>query len=132
MTKKELTYRGHRIEELQQMPLDDVIGLLPARARRSLKRGITEEQEKLLGKAKAARKAGGKKAIRTHCRDMVILPEMVGLRFAVYTGKEFSEFEVNGEMIGKYLGEFTLTRKPVKHSAPGVGATRSSLFVPIK
>jgi small subunit ribosomal protein S19 len=132
MARKEFKYRGHKIEELTQMPLDEVIELLPARARRSLKRGLTEQQQKLVENVRKARETGSKKTIRTHCRDMVVLPEMVGLKLAVYNGKEFTEFEVKAEMIGRYLGEFTLNRKPIKHSAPGVGATRSSLFVPIK
>ncbi|MBD3388276.1 MAG: 30S ribosomal protein S19 [Candidatus Altiarchaeales archaeon] len=132
MAKKEFKYRGYKIEELQKMSHDEVLELLPSRARRSLKRGLTEQQQKLLKKVRKARETGQKGAVRTHCRDMVILPEMVGVKFAVYTGKEFSEFEAKTEMIGHYLSEFTLSRRPVKHSAPGVGATRSSLFVPIK
>ena len=132
MAKREITYRGHTVEDLQKMPLEDVIKLLPSRARRCIKRGLTEQESKLLDKAREVKLAGQKKAIRTHCRDMIILPELVGLRFAVYTGKDFFEFEVTTEMIGHYLAEFTYNRKPVKHSSPGVGATRSSLFVPIK
>ncbi|MFH1054726.1 MAG: 30S ribosomal protein S19 [Candidatus Altiarchaeota archaeon] len=132
MAKRELHYRGHTIEELQSMPLDDVMKFFSSRARRSLKRGLDEQQTKLLEAAVEARKTPQKKPIRTHCRDMVILPEMAGLRFGVYNGKEFVDVEVNVEMLGKFLGEFALCRRTVKHSAPGVGATRSSLFVPIK
>jgi len=132
MTKREITYRGHTVEELRNMSEQDVIKLLPARARRNLKRGLTEQQMKLLERIKEARKAPQTKPLRTHCRDLIILPDMVGLRFAVYNGKEFTEFEVTTEMIGHYLAEFTYNRKPVKHGSPGVGATRSSLFVPIK
>ncbi len=70
--------------------------------------------------------------IRTHCRDMIILPEMVGLKFAVYNGREFIVIEVKPEMIGHRLGEFSQTRKKVTHGMPGIGATRSSLYVPLK
>jgi small subunit ribosomal protein S19 len=132
MAKKELLLKGHTVEELQAMPLEDVLKLLTARARRTLKRGLSEGQQQLIEKARQAKKAGQKTAIRTHLRDTIILPDMVGLRFAVHNGKEFTEFEVTGEMIGHYLAEFTYNRRPVKHSAPGVGATRSSLFVPVK
>jgi small subunit ribosomal protein S19 len=133
MAKRELTYRGLMAEELQRMGTDDVAKLLTSRARRNIKRGFTEQQLKLLENVKAVRKMGvQKKPIRTHVRDMTILPEMVGLKFAVYTGKEFTEFEVTVEMVGHYLAEFTYNRRPVKHGSPGVGATRSSLFVPIK
>ena len=133
MAKRELQYRGHTAEELQKMSEDELMRILTARARRTLKRGLTDQQETLLERVREARKEmPQKKPIRTHVRDMIILPEFVGLKFAVYNGKEFTEFEVNTEMIGHYLAEFTYCRRPVKHSAPGVGATRSSLFVPIK
>ena len=72
------------------------------------------------------------KPIRTHLRDFIILPQMVGLTFNVYNGKEFSQVRVMPEMIGHYLGEYAPTEKVVRHSAPGVGATRSSQFVPLK
>jgi len=136
MAKKKLTYHGLELEELQAKSMDELVEILPARARRSIKRGFSEMQKKLLVRVKEARKemdAGKKvKPIRTECRDMIILPDMVGLEFMVYNGKEFLPVVIEMEMIGQYLGEFALNRKPVKHSAPGIGATRSSLFVPVK
>ena len=123
------TYRGKTIEELQKMDLKDLRELLCARERRSLKRGLTELQKKLL---KKMRKLGKDKIIRTHARDMIILPEMVGYKFGVHNGKEFVVVEIKPEMIGHRLGEFALTRKRPKHSAPGFGATRSSSHVPLK
>lgn len=123
------TYRGKTIEELQKMDLIEFRKLLPARERRSLKRGLTEEQKKLLKKMK---KSGKDKVIRTHARDMIILPEMIGYKFGVHNGKEFVVIEIKPEMIGHRLGEFALTRKRPKHSAPGFGATRSSSHVPLK
>ena len=123
-------YRGKTLEELRKMSLEELADLMPARQRRSLKRGLTPLQKKLLEKV---RKFKGKdKLIRTHARDMIILPEMIGAKVAVYTGKEFKTIEIIPEMTGHYLGEFAQTRKPVKHSAPGFGATRSSKFVPLK
>jgi len=132
MAKRELLYRGHTVEELQKKPIEDISRLLTSRARRTMRRGFDEQQVKLLERVAKARREGQKKPLRTHCRDMVILPDMVGLRFAVYNGRDFVDVEVTGEMIGKYLGEFALNRKPIKHGSPGVGATRSSMFVPIK
>lgn len=133
---KKFQYRGYGIEELQRMPLDKVVEIMPSRVRRSLKRGFTDQQKKLIFRVRKARLTlkNGKEPqqIRTHCRDMPILPEMVGLKFKIYDGKEFLPVEIKPEMIGHYLGEFALTRKKVTHSSPGVGATRSSLFVPIK
>ena len=136
MAKKKFTYRGFEIEELQAKSMDELVNIMPARARRSLKRGFSEMQKKLLARIRDTRKemeAGNKvKPVRTQCRDMLILPEMVGMDFEIYNGKEFLRVNLTTEMIGQYLGEFALNRKPVKHSAPGVGATRSSLFVPVK
>ncbi|MEZ3115161.1 30S ribosomal protein S19 [Halobaculum sp. MBLA0147] len=129
----EFTYRGHTLDELQEMDLDEVSELLPARARRTIDRGLDTEQRKLLERA---REAGAEETandpIRTHLRDMPIVPEFVGLTFAVYTGQSFERVEVEPEMIGHYLGEFQLTRTSVEHGQAGIGATRSSKFVPLK
>jgi small subunit ribosomal protein S19 len=129
----EFTYRGHTLEELQDMDLDEVAELLPARQRRSIERGLSEEKEKLLD---AAREAGEEETandpIRTHLRDMPVVPEMIGLTFAVHNGESFERVEVEPEMLGHYLGEFQLTRTDVEHGQAGIGATRSSKFVPLK
>ena len=132
---KEFTYKGYTLEELQKMPMDEFIKLLPARQRRSLLRGLTDAQRILLEKvrkARAAMREGKKVVIKTHVRDMIILPEMVGLTIHVYNGKEFVPVEIKPEMIGHYLGEFAITCKPVKHGAPGIGASRSSMYIPLK
>jgi len=129
----EFTYRGHTLDELQDLELDEVAELLPARQRRTINRGLSEEHQKLL--AKAADKTEEETAnnpLRTHLRDMPVLPEFVGLTFAVYTGQSFERVEVEPEMIGHYLGEFQLTRTSVEHGQAGIGATRSSKFVPLK
>ena len=129
----EFTYRGHTVEDLEAMDVDEVAALLPARMRRTLARGLTAAQEKLLAEAEAA--DPGETAddpIRTHQRDMPVLPAFFGLTFSVYTGQEFERVEVEPEMIGHYLGEFQLTRTSVEHGQAGIGATRSSKFVPLK
>ncbi|WP_254863363.1 30S ribosomal protein S19 [Halovivax gelatinilyticus] len=129
----EFTYRGYTLDELQEMELDEVAELLPARKRRSIKRGLSTEQEKLLEKARSrTEEETANNPIRTHLRDMPVVPEFVGLTFAVYTGSEFGRVRVEPEMIGHYLGEFQLTRNSVEHGQAGIGATRSSKFVPLK
>ncbi|MEM2892100.1 MAG: 30S ribosomal protein S19 [Thermoplasmata archaeon] len=125
--KKEFTYRGHTMEELLKMPFAEIIELLPARARRTYIRGLNPEQESFI---RRLRKADG--PLKTHRREIPILPEFVGKTVSVHNGKEFVPVEIKPEMIGHYLGEFALTRKPVKHSGLGVGATRSSKFMPLK
>ena len=130
---RKFRYRGKTLEELLNMPMDEFIELLPARQRRSLKRGLTKAQVKLLAKIRKVRqKKGGKTVIKTHVRDMIILPEMVGLTIAVYNGKEFIPVKIVPEMIGHYLGEFSPTTKKVQHGEPGLKATRSSMFVALK
>ena len=129
----EFTYRGHTIEELQEMTLEEVAELLPARQRRTIERGLSPEQEKLREEAREADPdATADDPIRTHLRDMPILPAFVGLTFAVHEGQSFERVEVEPEMIGHYLGEFQLTRQSVEHGQAGIGATRSSKFVPLK
>lgn len=120
--------KGKTPEEIKAMSLEEFRALLPARERRSLKRGLNEKQKKLLEKIK---KNPGK-FHRTHSRDMIILPQMLGVKIGVYDGKEYKLMEIKPEMLGHRLGEFALTRKVVKHSAPGFGATRSSKYVPLK
>ena len=122
-------YKGKTAEELNDMDSSDVCSLFPARARRSMQRGLTEGQYKLIMKVRASNKD---KLIKTHCRDTVILTEFVGHRVGVHNGKTFVEFRMTLEMVGHFRGEFAPTRKSVKHTGPGVGATRSSKFVPLK
>ncbi|MBI2663542.1 30S ribosomal protein S19 [Candidatus Woesearchaeota archaeon] len=126
------TYRGKTIEELQSMDFKDFLKLLNSRQRRSLNRGLTDPQKKLLEKIKKYKEKKIAKPIKTHCRDMIVLPDMVGLTIRIYSGKEFVPVIITEKMIGHYLGEFALTRKIVTHSAPGIGATRSSAAVSVK
>jgi small subunit ribosomal protein S19 len=132
---KEFTYRGHTLSSLQGMSMDEFINLLPSRQRRSLQRGLTPEQRILLEKMREAQEAlkkGEDATIKTHVRDLIILPEMVGVKILVHNGKEFLPVEIKPEMIGHYLGEFAITNKPVRHGTPGIGASRSSMYVPLK
>lgn len=126
--KKEFMLEGHSLAELNAMPLEQLMKMLPARQRRTLKRGWNADQKIFVDKASAP--ATG--PIRTHFRDVLVLPPFVGKRIAVFSGKEFKEVEIRPEMIGHYLGEFVMTRRFEKHSGPGVGATRSSKFLPLK
>ena len=129
----EFTYRGHTLDELQAMDLEDVVELLPARQRRSIERGLGEEHRKLLDRAEArTAEETAEDPIRTHLRDMPVLPTFVGKTFAVHDGASFERVEVQPEMVGHYLGEFQQTRQSVEHGQAGIGATRSSKFVPLK
>jgi small subunit ribosomal protein S19 len=121
-------FRGKNLEEIEKVSLEEFSKMLTARERRSLKRGLTEPEKKLLESIRE----NPKKFHRTHCREMVIIPEMIGVKLGVYNGKEYATVEIRPEMLGHRLGEFALTRKQVRHSSPGFGATKSSKFVPLK
>ena len=133
--KGEPMYRGHKLTDLVQMNMDTLIELLPSRRRRTLKRGLPPRQKKLLVKLRAARKQvkkGKDVIVKTHCRDMVILPEMVDLTLGVHNGKDFVRVKIIPQMIGHVLGEFSSPMKQVRHGNPGIGATKSSAYVPLK
>ena len=125
--KKEFRFRGKSLEELKELGLKEFAELLNARQKRSLTRGLSDQHKILLDKVKKQ-----DKNIKTHCRDMIILPEMANTTIKVYNGKEFVPVNVIPEMIGHYIGEFALTRKKVSHHAPGIGATRSSASLSVK
>ena len=114
---------------MQKLSIEELLPLLPSRMRRTLKRGLTKKQDKLLNDIKEAKEGD---VIKTHCRDMIILPNFVGQRIDVHNGNGFQRVDITSNMIGHYLGEFALTRSKVKHTGPGVGATRSSKFMPLK
>jgi small subunit ribosomal protein S19 len=122
----EFTFRGHTMEELNDMSHDEIAELLNSRGRRKLNRGLDRKEKKILEDLEE------KDEIKTHERSMIVLPEMVGATIHVYNGKEFVPVEIDPEMIGHYLGELAKTRREVAHSAPGLGATRSSQHVPLK
>jgi len=126
----EFLYHGKTLEELKTMDIKEFTKLVPARMRRSLKRGLTEKEKKLLKKIRESKNKD--KLIKTHQRDMIIIPEMIDAKIGVYNGKEWAVIQIKPEMLGHRLGEFSLTRKRVKHSSPGFGATRGSKFVPQK
>lgn len=121
MAKKEFFYRGKTLDELKKLSVKEFAQLIPSRERRTLMRGYTELQAAFMKEIEK-----GKNNVETHCRDVVILPKMVGMTIKVHTGKEFLPIIIQEEMIGHRLGEFALTRRRVAHNAPGIGATKSS------
>jgi small subunit ribosomal protein S19 len=124
---KEIMFRGKKPEELKKLSIQEFMQLIPARERRSLKRGMTEQQKIFMENLRA-----GEKELRTHCRDLVVLPEMLGKLIKIYNGKEWVPVTIETEMLGHRLGEFAQTRRKVAHSAPGIGATRSSASLSVR
>lgn len=125
---KKFTFRGYTPEQLKDMTLTEFSKIITARGRRTLKRGFTEPQKRLLKRIKEH----PDKFHKTHERDIVIIPQMIGAKLGVYNGKEWVTVEITPDKLGHRLGEFAMTRQRVKHSAPGVGASRSSKHVSIK
>ncbi|MEM3087122.1 MAG: 30S ribosomal protein S19 [Halobacteria archaeon] len=141
--KGEFSYRGYTLEQLQSMDLEALAEVLPSRVRRKLGRGLSPEERKFVEKVQGhgatgpaspspGASRGDAPLLKTHLRRMVVLPAMVGKEIQVHNGKTFDKIAIVPEMIGHYLGELALTRKRVKHGAAGIGATRSSKFIPLK
>lgn len=130
------TYKGYTLEELQKMSIEEFAKISNARIRRTLmrmiKNGFPVEWENFYRKCYLQKEGKYKKTVKTQSRDIIILPAMVGCKVAVYNGKEYVELEIKPEMIGRRLGEFVLTTKKVQHSAPGIGASKSTRFMKVK
>merc|ERR1712221_6830 len=137
-TFKKYTYRGVDLDQLLAIKSENLIELLGCRQRRHFNRGIKRREENFLKRLRKAKKAmtgeiGEKPAcVKTHLRNVVVIPEMVGSVIGIYNGKVFNQIEVKPEMINHYIGEFSMTYKPVRHGRPGIGATHSSRFIPLK
>ena len=127
MAKKEFRFYGKTLEELQKMSITEFAQILPARPKRTLIRGLPEEHKRLIKKIEKKQNN-----VKTHCRDMIVIPMMVNKTLRIYNGKEFVTVQIMPEMLGHNLGEFALTRRKVGHSAPGVGATRSSSAISVR
>lgn len=120
MAKKAFTFRGKTIEELKSLSLKELAELLPSRQRRSITRGFSPEKKKII------EKLDKKNSIRTHVRDMIVLPQFVGKTINIHNGKSFEPVIIQEEMIGMFFGELVSTRRRIQHSSPGVGASKSS------
>lgn len=133
---REFRFRGLNVDQLKNLSIEALLPLLNARQRRSLDKRVgkymNDEKRKLRERIKKVREGNSNETIRTHVRDMIILPDMVGITINIHNGKDFSPITIKPEMIGHYLGEYSITNKRVQHGAPGVGSSRSSLYVPLK
>mmetsp|Transcript_6372 Transcript_6372/g.17031 ORF Transcript_6372/g.17031 Transcript_6372/m.17031 type:complete len:150 (-) Transcript_6372:1320-1769(-) len=135
-TFRKFTFRGVDLEALFDLSSEQLMELVHARARRKFSRGLKRKPLALIKKLRKARKEASEHekpaTVKTHLRNMIIVPEMIGSMIGVYNGKHFIQVEVKPEMLGHYLGEFAVSYKPVKHGRPGIGATHSSRFIPLK
>lgn len=133
---RKFSYRGVDLDQLLDLSTDELVELFHARARRRFQRGLKRKPSALIKKLRKAKKEAGPgekpKAVGTHLRNMIVMPEMIGSNIGVYNGKTFNQVEIKPEMVGHYLGEFSISYKPVKHGRPGIGSTNSSRFIPLK
>ena len=123
LRRKQFTYKGKTVEELKTLDVREFAKYLRSRQRRTVLRQF-QEIEKFVSKAKE--KISKNKKVRTHKRDLVVVPQMVGMRIQIYNGKTFVPVEIIEEMLGHKFGEFAPTRVRVKHGSAGVGATKGT------
>merc|ERR1711894_322218 len=135
-TFRKYSFRGVDLDQLLDMSSEQLMELFHCRARRRFSRGLKRKPMALIKRLRKAKKEAAQfekpEVVKTHLRNMIIVPEMIGSMVGVYNGKTFNQVEIKPEMIGHYLGEFSITYKPVKHGRPGIGATHSSRFIPLK
>ena len=126
---KEFTFRGKTIEELKQLDTREFAKYLKSRQRRAVLRQFDKIENFI---ARSEKKKAKGKLIRTHARELVIVPKMVDLSINIYDGQNYQRIIIISEMLGHRLGEFAATRMKVKHGAAGIGATRSSAAMSVK
>ncbi|XP_062516624.1 uncharacterized protein LOC134191983 [Corticium candelabrum] len=135
-TFRKYLYRGIDLDQLLDLSSEELMQIVHCRARRRFSRGLKRKPMALIKRLRKAKKEAPENekpdAVKTHLRNMIVVPEMVGSVIGIYNGKAFNQVEIKPEMIGHYLGEFSITYKPVKHGRPGIGATHSSRFIPLK
>lgn len=124
ITKKQFTYKGKTIDELKTLDVREFAKLLPSRQRRTVLRNF-QNIENFISRSKE-KISKGKKSIKTHKRDLVVVPQMIGMKIQIHNGRQFMPVEITGEMLGHKFGEFAPTRSRVAHTKAGVGATKGS------
>ena len=99
-----------RLLDLSSQELRDIVH---SRARRRFDRGLKRKPMGLIKKLRKAKKEAKPNEkpdlVKTHLRDMIIVPEMIGSVVGIYSGKEFNQVEIRPEMVGHYLGEFSIS-----------------------
>ena len=130
------TFRGVELDKLLEMKMEELVKLFRSRHRRRFTRGLPQKYARFVNKLKKSKKMAAQgekpKTMKTHYRNCIIVPDMIHSVVGVYNGKKFNDVEIKPEMIGHYLGEFSVTYKPITHGKPGQGSTHGSKFVALK
>lgn len=132
-TFRTYSYRGVDLEQLLTMSNEEFIKLAPARIRRRFARGLGHKPARFMKKLRAAKLAAPENekpnVVKTHMRNMIVFPEMIGSVVGIYNGKVFNQVEIRPEMLGHYLGEFSISYTPVRHGRAGATTSR---FIPLR
>ncbi|EQC34678.1 40S ribosomal protein S15 [Saprolegnia diclina VS20] len=132
---KKFTYRGVDLDKLLDLNHEELMDLVNARARRRFSRGLKRKPMALIKRLRKAKQEAKPlerpRGIKTHLRNMIVVPEMIGSVIGIYNGKSFNGVEIKPEMVGHYLGELSITYKPVAHGRPGINAMHQNRFIPL-
>ena len=133
---KKFTFKGLELEQVLDLSKEELVDFVNARARRRMKKGFGAKYQAYVKKLVKAKAAAGPldrpEPIKTHLRNMIIVPAMIGSQIAVYNGKVFNIAMITADMVGMYTGEFSITYRPVRHGRPGIGSNNASRFIPLK
>jgi small subunit ribosomal protein S19 len=121
--KKQFIYKGKSIEELKTLDVREFTKYLPSRQKRSVLRNFQVIEDFI---KRANEKLAKGKKIRTHQREIIIVPQMVGMTIQVHNGRNFNPVLIETEMLGHRLGEMSATRAKIVHNKAGIGATKGS------
>lgn len=124
--KKKFLFKGKTVEELKALDVREFAKYLKSTPRRYLLRNF-QAVETFLNRSRE--KNSKKKPIKTHDRELIVVPEMVGWRIHVHKGNGFEQVDVIEEMLGHRLGEFAPTRKKASHTKSGAGATKGKKVI---
>lgn len=123
VVKKDVLYRGKNLDYLKTLDVRESAKYLPSGSRRYILKNF-DVVEKFIKRCE--KKISKNKRIKTHSREMVIVPKIVGLTIGIHNGKAFQDIQILPEMIGHRFGEFAMTRSKVAHGAAGIGSTKGS------
>ncbi|MEK6852676.1 MAG: ribosomal protein S19 family protein [Nanoarchaeota archaeon] len=123
ITRKEVMYRGKTLEYLKTLDVRESAKFMNSSSRRYILKNF-DVVERFIKRCE--KKLANNKKIKTHDRDLVIVPKLIGLTIGIHNGRIFQDILMLPDMIGHRLGEFTPTRSKVAHGAAGIGATKGS------
>jgi small subunit ribosomal protein S19 len=123
LKKKDFTFRGKTLEELKTLEVREFAHLMRSRQKRSALRNFQKIEDFINRSRKKIEKG---KQIKTHSRDLIVVPAMIEMRIHIHSGNKFVPIDIIPEMLGHKFGEFAPTRAKAKHVKAGVGATKGT------